>query len=408
MDEIKVSVEFYNVDQKKLFQKYPNADIINALVEKEIIISKDEFLAYMMFIEQMERDGFSTYEELKARISSRLGDIDEFLKFANGSVQSILPPGDMMQIGFTERIGVALGLCVINKIHGLTAADWKKIPTVSGEDGHPTFDFEIASTGENFIQVENKGSIVEDNSLKPPSVSNHFSGICKKKKYVRDEEAKAKIKLHDNLYYGTIGVLDGKDNSKAKVYLIDPPAFQIEMEPNKYKLLARLYYYLDVFKIIDVREKIVKSLEIRISEIINSQDYLRFNNIPLEEKPKSFYYYMEKKMFVSIDINEAFGKVFFIEKEQKIFPYIIAFPKVIMRLIINQDFDGILEYNYNPDFIKEDVQVLIRLNAAGYDENAILSENIKFVFNEKRNYYETIYYGKVYHSSDGRIFGLLY
>ena len=72
----------------------------------------------------------------------------------------------MMQPGFTERIGVALGLCVVNEIHGLTAADWKKIPEAPGKGGHPTFDFEIstASTGTNFIQTENKGSTIADNS----------------------------------------------------------------------------------------------------------------------------------------------------------------------------------------------------------------------------------------------------
>jgi len=409
MSQIKIVLEYYNTKEKSLFAHFPNIVKLNSLVQSGITISKDELLAYMMFTEQMDRDGFRTYRELCSRITHRLGDIDDFLSFNNESVQAIMTGNDLMQTSITERIGVALGLCVINKIHGLTAADWKKIPTVPGRNGHPTFDFEIpiASTGTNFIQVENKGSAIADNSLKTGSVSAHYNSIQDKKDYVRKEEAKRSIPIHQNYYYGTIGVLDNNENSKAKVWLIDPPAFEIEMKPEKYKLLARLQFYLDEFKNIGVKSKITNALEKRIKEIEESSDYLSFDNKALDYKyPIAFHLFMDGKMFAAVDTNEAFGRIFIVQHKQNNIPYLIAFPKALMRIIILQNFNSILEYEYNPDFINEDVQVLMRIGIKDLEINK-LPLNIKFILNERRKYFEATYWGKISHTNDGRIFGLL-
>lgn len=409
MQSINLSVEYYDTAQRTLFQGFPNATTLNNLVQNGITISRDEFLSYMMFTEQMDRNGFRTYSDLQGRIQSRLGDIDDFLSFNNGSVQARIIGNDMMQIGFTERIGVALGLCVVNMIHGLTTADWKKIPTAPGRKGHPTFDFEIpiASTGANFIQAENKGSTITDNSQQNNSVQAHYSGIQGKKKYVRKEEQQRHIPIHQNLFYGTIGVLDNRENSIAKVWLVDPPAFGIEMEPKKYKLLARLRYYLDEFKNIGVKDKIIKALIKRIEEIENSSEYLKFDNVPLDYKyPRAYHLFMDGKMFAAVDNNEAFGRIFIVELKQNVLPFLIAFPKALLRIIILQNFDSILNYEYSPDFISENVQVLMRLGDKDLVEQK-LPVNLKFILNERKKYYESTYFGKVSHSTDGRIFGLL-
>ena len=409
MPQIILSVEYFDTAQRTLFQGFPNAAQLNNIVQNGITIDKSDLLAYMMFTEQMDRNGFRTYTDLQGRIQNRLGDIDDFLSFNNGSVQSRMTALEMIQPGFTERIGVALGLCVVNKIHGLTAADWKKIDETRGRNAHPTFDFEfpLASTGANFIQAENKGSIVTDNTLQSASVQNHYSGIENKKDYVRAEEAQRQIPIHQNLYYGTIGVLDSQPNSIAKVWLVDPPAFELEMEPQKYKLLARLHYYLDEFKNIGVKERIIKALETRIVEIEKSSDYTKFNNVPLDYPyPRAYHLFMDGKMFAAVDTNEAFGKIFIVEHKQNIYAYLIAFPKALMRIIILQNFENILNYEYNPDFINESVQVLMRLGGKETEESK-LPKNLKFVFNERRKYYEATYFGKVNHSTDGRIFGLL-
>ncbi|HLO60339.1 MAG TPA: hypothetical protein VK179_16430 [Bacteroidales bacterium] len=411
MAQINLSFEYYDTEQQCLFQGFPNAKTLNKFVQNGMSISSDEFLAYMMFTEQMDRNGFRTYNDLQERIQKRLGDIDDYLTFNNGSVQARIIGNDMMQVGFTERIGVALGLCVVNKIHDLTAADWKKISTSPGRKGHPTFDFEIsiASTGTNYIQVENKGSTITDNSVRNNSVQAHYTRIENKKANVRKEEVNRQIPIHQKLFYGTIGVLDNRPNSIAKVWLVDPPAVDIEMNPEKYKLLARLHYYLDEFRNIGVREKITKALEKRIKLIEEAQNYLELDNKPLEgnfSKQGAFYLYMDGKMFAAVNTNEAFGRIFIAEIKQRKLAYLIAFSKTIMRYIVKQDFKSILSYSYNPHFINESVQVLMRLGEKENEETK-LPVNLKFVFNERRKYFKATYFGKIRHSTDGRIFGLL-
>jgi len=217
------------------------------------------------------------------------------------------------------------------------------------------------------------------------------------------------IPIHQNLYYGTIGVIDNRFDSNAKIWLVDPPTFELEMEPRKFKLLARLKFYLNEFEIIGVKRQITESLQSRIIEIEEAKDYNQFNFKKLDDKfpvRGGYYLYMEGNVFANVGNNEAFGRVFLIEDRKRIIPYLLAFPKEIMRLIIRQDFESILNYKYNPKYINDNISVLIRLSKLEYFEMN-LSSKLNFVFSEKNTFFETVYFGKVNLTSDGRIFGLL-
>ena len=399
---VNVSVEYYNNNEKELFQNYPNCSEINSLVNGQQPVLKDELLAYMMFTEQKVHDGFKTYEELKERVSSRLGDINDYFDFSGESLSAKFV-GNQMDNNLIERFGVGLGLSIIGKLHNLTEADWKRIPEVAGRNGHPTFDYDIplASDGKKFIQVENKGSAVENNNYKPSTVSQHYSSIKRKKEYLR-------IQNNSNSYYGTIGVIDNIPDNPAKLLLVDPPSEFIGYDPMKYKLLARLYYYLDEFKNIGVKRKIIEALEKRIKEISESKDYNKLNNKPLDYKyPVAFHLFMEGKMFAAIDHNEAFGKFFIIENESGTFPYLIAYPKALMKLILFQRFEDILAYQYDPAFIKEKVNVLLRIGKKEKIDFGMI-EKMGFILDERRGrFYEASYYCSVNHSLSGRLFGRL-
>ena len=115
---------------------------------------------------------------------------------------------------------------------------------------------------------------------------------------------------------------------------------------------------------------------------------------------------MDGKMFAAVDNNEAFGRIFIVDRNKNNYPYLIAFPKALMRIIVLQNFNSILKYEYNPDFISEDVQVLMRIRLKDI-ELSRLPSNMEFILNERRKYLEATYWGKVSHTNDGRIFGLL-
>ena len=105
MPDINLDIAFYNATQQELFQGFPNAYRINSIVRDGITITEDEFLAYMMFMDQDDNYvGYRTYEDLRNLISSRLGDIKNYISFINNSVQSIVPPERMNNARFTERI----------------------------------------------------------------------------------------------------------------------------------------------------------------------------------------------------------------------------------------------------------------------------------------------------------------
>ena len=162
-DTIKIKISFYNDDEKNKFQSYPNKDEINSIVSSEITISKEEFLTYLLFKEKKNFNKFRTYTDFRNKIPKSIALIEDYLSFENNSVKAEFI-GREMNDELIERIGEALSLCAINKLHELTEADWDKIPIRTTKD----FDYEIslASDGSKFIQlnVECKGSAVNDNT----------------------------------------------------------------------------------------------------------------------------------------------------------------------------------------------------------------------------------------------------
>lgn len=258
---LQLSVNYYNDEEAKLFKAYDNYTVIDQMIRHNLLISEDEFKSYMLFTEYADEDGWRTYRDLADRVQHRLGDIEDFLDFSQGSIQTKMSSTRMNDSRMTERIGVSLGLSVVNKFHCLTEADWAITPNVYiGGKRVKDFDCQIpmASDGSRFIQVENKGSINDDNNYKTSSVSNHYSSIKGKKESILDKEKIQGIARHQNIYYGTISVLD--NHNTAKVWLVDPEAYNVNWDPKKYKLISRLIYYAKLFEEIGININIQNQL----------------------------------------------------------------------------------------------------------------------------------------------------
>lgn len=402
--DLKLSVDYYNAAEKKLFQSYPNYKVLSGILKSEFTISEAELVSYMMFTEQANVDGWRTYPELKERVQYRLGDIEDILDFKQGSIQTKQSSLRMNASKMTERIGVSLGINVINKIHGLTEADWAITDDIFINGKRvKDFDYEIslASDGTKFIQVENKGAVNEDNSYKTPSVSEHYSSIKKKKKCIREREQPKGESKNQNLYYGTISVLDNQNT--AKVWLVDPTALDIEWSPRKFKLISRLIYYSKVFAEIGVHDRFKVALNNRIFKLIESKEINIFDNVPLEVSLKT-YTYIKYNNFVNINSKEALGTFFFINNNKGNSLFILALTKVIIRFVLLQKFDEILNYNYNHAELSERVSIELMAKLNKESEEFEFSSN-KFVFDEKRKRYFYQVYQKLYSTSSGRIFG---
>lgn len=402
---LKLSVDYYNIAEGELFENYPNYNDIQQIIGTQIAIKEGDFISYLMFTEQANEDGWRTYVDLKDRVQYRLGDIQDILDFSSGTIQSKLSSIRMSGSGMTERIGVSLGINVINKIHNLTEADWAITnDTYIDNKRVKDFDYEIsiASDGTRFIQVENKGTVNENNNLKSSSVSSHYASIKEKKASILLREKEIGISRHLNIYYGTIGVLDNQNT--AKVWLVDPPAFNIEWNPRKFKLISRLIYYSQIFNEIGIHKKFQLALQKRIGELIEAKDFEKYKDKPLiSPLPLT---YISSKNLVKINGNEAFGTFFFINNESKKDVFTIALPKVIIKLVLYQRFDDLLEYEYNNVELSE--KVTIELSTKLKDETKEFENTkTKFVFDERRKRYSYQSYQEIYSTSSGRIFGLI-
>jgi len=404
---IKVSVEYYNNKEAVLFISYPNYKTINAKIHVEFKISKSEFLTTLMFTEQANENGWHTYNDLKKRVQYRLGDIEDILDFNDDTIKVKQSSQRVNASGLTERIGVSLGLNVVNQFHGLSEADWS-ITEDEYFDGKRVKDFDyeisIASDGQKFIQVENKGNVCDDNTKKNSSVSQHYKSIKEKKEEILEREELANIPRHENIYYGTIGVVDGKN--KAKVWLIDPIAFNIEWNPKKFKLLSRLYFYAKLFKEIGVHKRIIVPLIERIELLKKSGNISEFDKVRLKDTYKSLKIFISAKNFANINTNEAFGSFYFVKTKEGTKVFLMAVTKEILKLIINQDFNGIINYEYKNGDLDEKATVELSTKLSQTSEEFEMTK-VQFVFDEKRKRLFAQYYGTIEYSSSGRIFGII-
>lgn len=399
--DLKLSVDYYNNAEKALFKSYPNFVTLTNLLNHDFSISKAEFVSYLMFTEQADEDGWRTYPELKDRVQNRLGDIEDILNFSKGSIQSKQSSLRMNDSKMTERIGVSLGINVVNKLHGLTEADWAITDNVYIDGKRiKDFDYEIplASDGTKFIQVENKGTVNNNNSFKTPSVSNHYSSIKAKKNSILAREQAQGIPLHQNIYYGTIGVLDSQNT--AKVWLVDPPTFEVKWNPIKFKLISRLIYYSKVFSEIGIHNRFQIALDKRIHQLFTAKDINEFNRVPLDV-PLPTYTYIKYNNFVNINNNEAIGTFFFINSNEV---FLLALTKVIIRLVLLQNFDGILEYDHKNVELSD--KVIIELSAKlSKESEAFEYSKTKFELDKSRKRYFYQVYQEIGFTSSGRIFG---
>jgi len=164
---IKVKVDFYDEEQKKKLLAYPTSQQIMDIIHNEVQIPIEEFLTYYLFHRKRPgKIGYRNYEELGKNIGKSLSDLEDFITFNGISIATPIDIGKQ-DLHITERVGESIGLSVVNRIHNISEADWDRIPETKG---FKVFDYQVASDGTLIIQVETKGSSVDDNNLKPSTV----------------------------------------------------------------------------------------------------------------------------------------------------------------------------------------------------------------------------------------------
>lgn len=347
---ISVDVEYYNSTEKGKLENYSSADLIKKVAGRAIEVPTVDFLTYYIFYKKTPgKDGFSNFDELSDKFSHALSDLDGYFSFDADSLRTN-EGENFRNTAVSERIGEAIGISVVNKIHGLTRADWNKIDEIRGTSAKKTFDYEyeIGSDGKNIIHIENKGSLVDDNSRKCTNISKHKSNIVNKKVKIRADKA---YPYPSDIMYGTIGAIDSETKRNAKCWLLDPEPEEIDIDPLKLRLLNRYDYLLSIIRMISPRSQLTTALTTRFYDLAAIMDFKALDGLPVRmaNGEKFSHYdgeYVSSPLYAGnksrLSKGNSIGKVVAYGEEQLLY---LGIDMDVVNTLVTQDFEKIIQYS---------------------------------------------------------------
>jgi hypothetical protein len=341
---IEITIEYYNQKHEAALKKYPTADRIQKLVDSGLSVKVPEFLTYFLFHRvRMAPSRYGSYAAVRSTISDAYGMLADFVALENGAFY-VSNGTDSLTPHLTEYIGDSTALSVMNAVHGLTEADWLPIPVRPGKQGVKTLDYEYGSNGKRVIQVEAKGTVVEDAQVRSSSISQHKANIEKKKA--------ANPPVDElTLPYGVIAAVS-KSPQNLRCLLLDPVPSDHERSPRDLQIFARLRFLWWIVWFVSPRSLLATALSTRSAAVESILNPFELDGVPLgrpDGKPFTIEYadgrgYGHVVFFNSrsrISDGPAGGVVFPLNNDQFLF---FGFQTRLLELSAAQEFREILEY----------------------------------------------------------------
>lgn len=409
---IKVSVEFYDADEKAKLLKYPTAAVMSQMVRDGIEVPTEEFLTYYLFYKRRPgKAGWRSYPELGAKIGHAIAELDDWLEFTG---KSIVTPADLgtQDKAISERIGESIGMSVVSRIHGLTNADWDRIDTHGGPGGFSTFDFQIASDGIRIVQLETKGSSIPVNTKKASTVSNHKRDIHDKKEAIATRELQMSYPYPADVRYGTITVVGEQIDSPVKCLLVDPPSHEQQGLAKKLRLIQRQIFLRDWITLLSPRSQLASALQTRLSSLRRLPDPYILDGLPLlkgngenfDFSPQG-YYGVHSTFFASkakisdgpsggVTVTLPDGDLFF-----------LGIREDLLALAARQQFSEILEYKSQVGSMEKEVECVFSAQAfRGLKLSSAARSNLRPY---RDGYYHFSLKGEIHYADSGILFGVL-
>lgn len=349
---LRVGLDYYDASEAKALSEWPYDQVNTAgrvsAFQARGLIREADFLSYYL-IHRSTVDGHGTFSQRLGLAESILGYIRPVITLQTGTIRSTT--ADRVAGDFAERIGEAVGLAVVSRMHGLTEADWAVLRTIPGKHGIPTFDFEIASDSQRIIQLEAKGSIVADNQYSAiPAVRQHAWNIKQKKNKLRGRAVEQMQDPYPALIrYGTIAVIDAQHDTRC--WLLDPPETVLEVPPQKLRLLKRLSFVASFVRFLAPGATLPDALDLRILEILDSDAPLSvWDRKPLPHVSGRGYFSSESYVSLFLSTGRTYlpdeGVVGVVSRLPSGDPFFFGIRKEPIESAIDQDFDRILEMNF--------------------------------------------------------------
>lgn len=399
---VHVDVQYYDDAHREALQGYPDAIGIDKVVAHPLYVPVDEFLTYFLF--HRARTGskrLAGYAQVRRMVTAACAALQYVLKLKTG-VLTLEEDVRRIPRELTEHVGESVALSVVNRIHDLIEADW--LPIEEGPKGR-TFDFECGSNGAKIIQVEAKGCVVDDNSVKSAAVSNQKADI---------EAKKASLAKHreDVLRYGVITAIS-KLGQPLRSWLLDPTPDDPPKSPADFQLLARLHFLRWVVWLISPRSHLATALATRINTIREQSEPYRLSGVSLlqaDGKPFSF-----DRIHVGADSFSAFfatrsrvtggaagGVVIPMEAGDALL--FVGMREQLVDLAIGQSFHEITSYRAERAIIRKSVDCVV---PKGEFRRMDLREEELPEFTDGGSYVHFSLTGTLAYTCDGLIFGAL-
>ncbi len=278
---VHLKVDFFDEEERKKLLQYPTASRLNETVSSGANIPMAQFLTYYLFHQKRSaKVGYRNYREISEKISRAINDLEDWVDYQDGSLNSSLDAHPQIP-KITENIGEAAALSVMGRVHDVHDADWNRIPEKRGRSGVATFDYEdifSSSDGERIVQVEAKGTAVENSAELSPNVKAQKRKLDEKKSKITSLEKEGKYPVRADLRYGVVCSLGRRGPLHCR--LTDPP-IDVEWEPRRYRLLKRLEFMFDWVSFLIPRSHLAASFATRLVALQELTDPFLLSNVPL-------------------------------------------------------------------------------------------------------------------------------
>lgn len=322
-----MDVEIWSKD-RALLSKAPNFARLLSLEANGLTLSVNDFIANGLFTEQKDDiPQFATRRSLRRLVGSRMSKTLDYFDFDSGTVAYNFDDQNDADINEKEKVGVAGAVAVADRLYGLTQADWRKVPVKSQK----TLDFYTFSNGKQIAGLEAKCR------TDPRDVPAAVHDIHAKKMFARGGGSVVPL-------LGVVVTPASKGGPhRAKCVVCDPWIPEIDAEPYKYRLLARMAFYSDIIANIS-RSPLLQALIQRVTDIAWLSDYLPLNGVELVNV-RGEPYYLPASLSASLEPEPSIKLVgeFLFDAGRDALLFMGLEPEVV-PMLAGQRFDDILSY----------------------------------------------------------------
>jgi len=410
-DSIRVDVDFYDDDEKQKLLGYPTAAAMAQIIAQPLEVPMAEFLTYYLFHrKRLGTPDFHNYRPISDKLHIALSHLEGCIEPNGHSICTATGVTNQLN-EISEHVGEAIGLAVMNRIHGLTEADWSPIPEQHGRGASPTFDFQIASDGQQFVQLEAKGSSVDDNQTQDANIKAQKRRIDEKKRKLVELDRTGGNLFSAAWRYGTIAAVDPRRDGNVRCWLTDPPAKKMDANPLQFRLLQRMRFLRYWISFISARSQLAAALATRVRDMEAIPDLFVLDELPLRkgnDQPFTFDFNYQNRGHSSFMANksqvigEPAGGLVVQPFKNSLF--MLGFQEELLNVASSQKFETILRYKTEVESKDETVECKF---SAGWFQNLNLPPSIINDAKSDGGYHTFNLTGRLHYSQEGLVFGVL-